>query len=1223
MRNRFVLSAVGLGINAPAYGWPAGAGLRWNLPAGTFLRGEGVSSSEPKGWPNSYKIFRLPINSAAKMSCVYLNQLQSSSVLPLRLAAGMWIDFISRTGVATVGEQVTLAGFCTIHNDQPVLAMRFRLAPKTRRPAKFSCVAYSPDGLVITTSNVGFEVSTELFIDGPEIARLEIQLINSSIDEICVYELINDGQVLFSSPFIANLRPLTDPAEISRRLPPGHNGEGAELSRWITQTMSDPNALFVREGQGPSESGSPLNLRIPILDLLSVAALEPWMAQILGLLYWDRTIPATGKHIYGITAKWREEEYNWVLAPMSLRPPSPFLLPAGSTPYTEVLAPAPVITEDRLTARPSSTVVIRWPLLPSSTSNPTHLADHAVRYFVERSSAPSNLDSVARTAYFADLSHFAQIGPAVPATSPDEGRCIDMAVPNGFHVWRVIGLDLFNRPSLPVQTPESEVWDLLAPPPPSAVRGAFLSRAALPQVGSSSQDPFMTTAHAAWLREHSDINFGIYIGFDWPIVNASAIPDITHFKVYARASTSVVQVKSRIISVTTDLANGTAQVQLAPLNDTLRDSLVGGSLSDGKAVFEIVRSIASSSSFAVIVKMRQQPRHFVTVPDALLGRRLEGSSDAISYVAPEVRREATLTADLRDANSWGSPVAIVRFHQPLRTAIAAIIEEYKNPEPIIHLRLVDAISHPDPLNGVYLEGGSLYIENDSYSVFTVVTEGPNRHLPDGGIQVMVRWPLDRPLPRINEKAVYYPGYGVYHAYPSFRSGEEPVAYGLVTATAVRPGRGLASGFSELESATAPLANIVDVKRNQPVAPQITGPSLTGWPDAEGMSSYPLRWSPTANVRYVVFRALAEEVYEKDRALRRRLGDQYGQDELGATRDLLNLTLPREYPDPEHPDTPAYSRITNAALLQRIASLPGNAPAFVALSDTAVGIEDIGMRRTSETHETVITSLGPGFWYNESRREIIYVDRIPGVGRARYFYRLQAIDGAQNRSTLGIASVPVATRVERLPLQPALTEVRLGNRSVTLLWTHPVDNSVSRYAVFFARNQSELNCLELLRPEFVRRPHITLGSDADEDLQNPTSENAAWGWRGIELPAGAAAIGVVAERELENGIVLHSQIAVRQVEVLEQNPPNSPTIQSVERRGNTVNVNWITAEPWHDSLVEWRIEGEEQWRSVHGWLLASTPPTLSISVGSDDAIEVRIRSRNKVALSNPVRAYLPN
>lgn len=1158
-----------LSINAPAFGWPAGTGLRWSLPLATNLRGL-ARGGEPRGWPDhGYRIYRASLTIAAKKSCTELTIKVPVGERPLALGAGISVDWVSRgSPTGTLSDEINSAGAAVFFLSRPALAVSMRVAPEEKGEAHLRVVTYAINGMAVSTLDKNNVDSTEVILAGPSIIRIEIQVRGISIQEVCIWEA-NEDWLAQTAP-LAKVLPSTDPAQIGVLNPALSGEEVSRLADWIQQAVVDIDVVVVEVGTGsPTEEVSPI-LDTPVIDLLQIVSLEPWMATALGLLYWDPDV-LPDPQVYAIVAAWAGVEYVWFTPPILPSSPDLFDLPTNMAISLELLPPRRSVSAMGPTGVSSTAVGLTWPV-HSPHSLPARPGDYAVRFLIKRASAEPKLSPEERSRVFSMDSLYMEIGPPMTA-SGGRVQALDIGVPDGIHVWEVTGLDLFGRPSRPVRSAEFETWDRLPPPAPDNVRGAFLSRAALPAGEELSPDPFMTASHAAWLQAHPETPSWLYIGFDWPPTHFMAEPDTREFRLYLHPSRSVPRSRSRIVSLVPDEALGIAHIQFDPPVANL-PAFRGGTLNDGVATFEMV----NTDEFSCVVRMRVGPQRYRRVTDPVRGERLEPASDAPTYLAPQMGREVTLVGDLRDPALWTERIAIVPRHDPLRSQVAAVSQDLPAGEGTsrkLHIRLAHPMRHPDPEGGIFFEGGWLVVRGVPHRVSLLLTEGAHRRLPAGGVECWVEWAAGEVRLPVGEEALFYPGYGVYRRHASLRIATESVAYALVTATAVKASRAPDavdhtpwagdSTWQEagqprrgFEGATAPPATIIDVRRELPISPTPVAPLLMGWPDASGHASFVLRWPVTTNTRYIVLRSLEE------------------------ADDIRSYSI---------------------------------------VNDRPTGAADLSSRLTDEQPETEFTLLGPGFWFDNTRNQMVFVDRLPGIGRARYFYRIQAMDEAGNIGRPGAPTRPVVSRVDALPLEPVLTDARLGNRSITLLWEHPPDGSVTRYAVYVARTESDLAAYEMLPVTRVIGPNIVLGQTPDEDRRDAQTANAIWGWIGNGLPVGQLIIVVMAERPLPSGVVLWSPPAVRRLQVIETSPPTPPILLQLERHGSEARVQWRAAEEWYESLVEWRPVGDEVWRSAGGWRMASLPREAAIVV-PPGAIEVRVRVRNGIAVSPPARSNLP-
>ena len=77
----------------------------------------------------------------------------------------------------------------------------------------------------------------------------------------------------------------------------------------------------------------------------------------------------------------------------------------------------------------------------------------------------------------------------------------------------------------------------------------------------------------------------------------------------------------------------------------------------------------------------------------------------------------------------------------------------------------------------------------------------------------------------------------------------------------------------------------------------------------------------------------------------------------------------------------------------------------------------------------------------------FTDEIPGIGRNRYFYRVRAVDAAENRSAWSPVSVPFHQVDTTPPDPPLIQSVTGGNREATLRWPVSSDDTVVAYRMY--------------------------------------------------------------------------------------------------------------------------------------------------------------------------------
>lgn len=93
------------------------------------------------------------------------------------------------------------------------------------------------------------------------------------------------------------------------------------------------------------------------------------------------------------------------------------------------------------------------------------------------------------------------------------------------------------------------------------------------------------------------------------------------------------------------------------------------------------------------------------------------------------------------------------------------------------------------------------------------------------------------------------------------------------------------------------------------------------------------------------------------------------------------------------------------------------------------------------------------------KETSFRDEIPGIGRNRFFYRVRAVDAAENRSDWSDVSVPFYQVDTTPPDAPREFQVFSGDRSATLMWLPSQDSQVTGYRVYRTEeSESNFNAL---------------------------------------------------------------------------------------------------------------------------------------------------------------------
>ena len=1261
--DRNVLTGVGLGLNSPEWDLPAGIGLRWALPVSSTVHGDGLDFTvhPSRGWPdNGYDIYRAGRGDIETL-CANLTGFQrpqngwrgpvNDSQAHLKV---VWTEAPEAPG--NLAEQLAAARVFAVFFDPTALAVTLEVgtALNTAAPVIQNSIirvtGYDLTGHAVSQVEKVVTGETEVKIEGPYLSQITVELQKAQVNRVCASRSRGDWGV-----FLTTVKPITDPAVIRDIVPPSRRGEDWErFASLLSAALADPDASLDDPGEiegidEPLEGVSGMRL----IDLFMLLSLDPVIARILGLLWWDESAQAREHYIYTIVGAWREIEFTWTLPPLTREPPTPFALRADLGFTAKELPPVIQVNDDGVESPLATAAGLTWRTAADLPFTPPRPVDAPARYRVSRATVDFGKSLSEVEEILANEASYTPINgefvvPARGLSGRPDFWARDSGFEEGYQGWSLKGYDLFGRPSRFAFASPLTIRDLMPPPAPFGVRAAFLDAAALPSSPAEPlKDPLLTPEHVAWMKGHPSVPTALYIGFDWPPEAHRLARTVREFRLYAQAANAVPRVKGTITSVEpAPEAEHQSDVVLSASLPPNRNAFVGGTLSDGRASF-IVTEVAAASYPTPRVRVRHlsAPQKFTTKPNSLFpdGEELIADTSASDEIVPTSGQPFMLVLNLRPPVAWPERLAIIPRIAPINTTIESVLSDIIiNDARLVKLWLASAVAHPNAVAGVYLEGGYLTRDKRIFTVLRLETLDADRTLPLDHTEITLSLAVDDTTTfPAGEAVTYFTGYAVYLPHARFRATSEARAYGLVTVTSANnsqapnavddPVHGSNPKWQEdgmprrgFESAAAPPATVIDILRATPKAPpRPESELLASWPDAAGQATFTLSWEPAAGVRYVVYRALDESVFAFDRRLRASQGTNYGSDEIGETPNLLEFTSPTQYPDPAHPGAPDYHALPDAGLLRRIASLPGNARAFAPLMAKPLGKADLNERLiTTVEGEKVVTA--PGMWLDTRTGWLYYTDTLPGIGVNQYFYCVLAIDEAANRSPLGPSTLPVALRVKKAPRTPVLDRIRAGDLALTVLWNHPDDGSVDRYLVYRANNPSAFASLGLFTPDVVDRPRIFLfdsvsgtehsGLPDDREIDLPpgatTSTDLRWGWLGSELDPVETWFVVVAEKEIPGGASLRSLPSEPiRGRPLDLTPPEPPEITKLERRGSIAHLEYEVGHPWIAVQVEVKQGADRFWRSVSTWKAASNGTTVEFPVEAGVAYSIRLHARN--------------
>lgn len=107
-----------------------------------------------------------------------------------------------------------------------------------------------------------------------------------------------------------------------------------------------------------------------------------------------------------------------------------------------------------------------------------------------------------------------------------------------------------------------------------------------------------------------------------------------------------------------------------------------------------------------------------------------------------------------------------------------------------------------------------------------------------------------------------------------------------------------------------------------------------------------------------------------------------------------------------------------------------------------------------------------------RNELSFLDEVPGFGNSRFFYKVRAVDGSENRSLWSGASVPVWQVDTRVPEAPIINYIEGQEQAAYIKWKNEGDEKITGYNLYrtnkkFPKNSIPDYSTERLIKTFVK------------------------------------------------------------------------------------------------------------------------------------------------------------
>ena len=256
---------------------------------------------------------------------------------------------------------------------------------------------------------------------------------------------------------------------------------------------------------------------------------------------------------------------------------------------------------------------------------------------------------------------------------------------------------------------------------------------------------------------------------------------------------------------------------------------------------------------------------------------------------------------------------------------------------------------------------------------------------------------------------------------------EPVAVTAGLAVTVEP----EAGAAQPEAGTARLFPL-------PILPGLVVPGTLNRPNPapiDGPAPVRATFIPDGGTELPFERLVGGRVQKPRSATTATPGNQTAYYQITGAEPALGgttlLLLPLGAPDPIGSDEPCflqtppdYSRMrAEHAKFRQLGDKPTNEDAFGLATGAPIG------PKLSDPHP------------------LAFRDEVPGQGRNRFFYRVRAVDTAENRSAWSATSAAFNQADTTPPAAPDNFRVVPGNRRASLLWNRPAEPNIGTYRIY--------------------------------------------------------------------------------------------------------------------------------------------------------------------------------
>ena len=949
--------------------------------------------------------------------------------------------------------------------------------------------------------------------------------------------------------------------------------------------------------------------RFKPFDIVLAAALDPAVAQMLGLYWIDETADPLTTYDYLVIAddagigtdatkvfdSWVQSGYanadGYIAYNLRLVRPAALAAPSGPRAYA---LPGVTLTTALDDVAGSAGLVWSLPINEDGAVLPRS----PVMYHVWRADhganapgAPPPVDQFALRTTSAPVvvANLGPPSPVSPARPPDWPPLrlffTDDNVREGWYSYGVSGVDIFGRHSAAgtaewwqwAPVPDPRPWyyqdpagdsrvhpyaigllDKTPPPPPAAVEAVALDFADPTLVRDLAFTTWQTAlSGAAWYQnltaEQRGNLIGVRVRWRWTASQHAQAPDAREFRIYFQPGRANASLGNIVATADTSAQITTVTTDIAnlPPGAAPADAYAGARLHCGNDSWAIVGSGAASP-------LELRVRNIGPADDIRPPQR-----GRCSVVVPDLDPPHPRFTDCSRAAAWEERFHVVPYDQHWSA---------------------------DP-------GG----DGRVYELF----------LPDAGGPVHAGVPLaTSPAdPRI------YAQVGVSAADNKRHTADDPRR-----ADPARWAGGMWGGADRYgnESRVGGPATIFRVHRrppDPPLPPLDDESVLATRADYHSRSYYTVRWTRQPYVKTHIFRALDETLFATDWELR-AAPDALDPDNPAHNRffpstprwtslvrddppdrrrrqvaaDLNALNAIRAAGDRAR-GAAAYRALTHDAL-RILAGLPGRERAFTQLTIQPLDPDDpiTSDRRGPDDPSAYRPDAALRSW----------VDTLDGRASNRYLYRLAHLDGAQNRSVFSLAWPVVRLPDATAPRAPVVTRITGGDREITLRWASNREADLAAYEIYRADTAAAVRDVRLM--QHVHSEAVPPGGARPAEV--------VWTDRPV---AGLVTVyyRLVATDTSGNRSQASAALPARAFDESFPVPPPL-TVAWVDARG--VQRARATWESTDETLLQRRGAGEGLWTILDDWRAAGPHSVVDAMSESTVSYEYRLRVRKATGAS---------